>query len=114
MLVKTPAFTAVAILALALGIGASTTVFSAINALLVRPWPHMTDQDRVLFYSEYFTKHPDEETGVDYLDYVDFKQQAKTLEGIGISEDATFILTGSGAVLAPATLEVLFDSLQGP
>ncbi|HJT82198.1 MAG TPA: ABC transporter permease, partial [Chthoniobacterales bacterium] len=94
MLVKTPAFTTVAVLALALGIGASTTVFSAVNALLVRPWPHMTDENRILYYSEYFTKHPDEDGAVSYLDYLDFKQQSKTLEGVGVCEDATFILTG--------------------
>src|SRR3954463_10617362 len=95
MLVKTPAFTAVAVLALALGIGASTTVFSAINALLVRPWPYMTDENRIIYYSEYFANHPDDDTAVAYPDYLDFKAQAKTLEGIGASEDATFILTGT-------------------
>ena len=94
MLVKTPAFTTVAVLALALGIGASTTVFSAVNALLMRPWPHLTDEDRILYFSEYFAKHPDEDSAVAYLDYLDFKQQSKTLEGIGVCEDATFILTG--------------------
>src|SRR3954447_26819963 len=91
MLVKTPAFSGVAVLALALGIGASTTVFSAINALLVRPWPHMTDQDRIVYYSEYFTKHADRDNDVSYPDYLDFKNQAKSFEGIGASEDATFI-----------------------
>jgi putative ABC transport system permease protein len=94
MLAKTPAFTAVAVLALALGIGASTTVFSAVNALLVRPWPHMKDDNRVLFFSEYFTKMSDRESAVAYPDYLDFKQEAKTVE-VGASEDATFILSGS-------------------
>src|SRR5437763_8966102 len=94
MLVKTPAFTAVAVLALALGIGASTTVFSAVSALLVRPWPHMTDDGRVLYFSEYFIKYPDQVSAVGYLDYLDFKAQAKTVEGIGVSDDATFILSG--------------------
>ena len=95
MLAKTPAFTAVAVLALALGIGISTTVFSVVNALLVRPWPHMTDQDRVLYFAQYFSKQPDHDKGVAYPDYLDFRQQAKTLEGIGACQDATFILTGS-------------------
>ena len=48
MLAKAPGVTAVAVLALALGIGASTTLFSAINALLLRPWPYIKDQDRVV------------------------------------------------------------------
>src|SRR5437868_3315879 len=95
MLVKTPAFTAVAVLALALGIGASTTVFSAVNALLVRPWPYMGEGDRIVYFSEYFNKSSDRDNGVAYPDYVDFKEQAKTFEGIGVSEDATFIFSGS-------------------
>ena len=93
MLAKAPGFTAVAVLALALGIGASTTVFSAINALFLRPWPYMKDQDRVVYLSTYFSKHPDKDVGIAYPDYLDFKQRATTIEGIAVTEDATFILT---------------------
>jgi putative ABC transport system permease protein len=95
MLAKTAGFSIVAILALALGIGASTTVFSAVNALLVRPWPHMTDQNRIVYFSEYFPKISNQNNGVSYPDFLDFKKQATTFEGIGVSEDATFILSGS-------------------
>jgi putative ABC transport system permease protein len=95
MLAKTPGFSLVAILALALGIGASTTVFSAVNALLVRPWPHMIDQNRIIYFSEYFTKVSDQENAVSYADFLDFKKQATVFEGIGVSEDATFILSGT-------------------
>src|SRR6266550_6738490 len=95
MLVKTPAFTLVAVLALALGIGATTTVFSAVNALLVKPWPYMNDQERILYFTQYFTKHTDLDAGLSYPDFLEFKKQATTLEGIGAAEDATFILAGS-------------------
>jgi putative ABC transport system permease protein len=95
MLAKTPAFTLVAILALALGIGASTTVFSAANAVLVRPWPYLKDDGRVVCFSHYFNKQAEQDAGLSYPDYIDFKEQTTTLEGIGASEDATFILTGS-------------------
>src|SRR5437763_14820993 len=83
MLVKTPAFTIITGLALALGIGASTTTFSVVNALLLKPWPYMQDQDRILYVSEYFPKLstiPD--NAVVYRNYRDFKKRRRTLEAL--------------------------------
>jgi putative ABC transport system permease protein len=94
MLVKTPGFTAIAVLAVALGIGASTTMFSAINALLLRPMPLIQDQDRLLHISQFFTKLPDQDAGMTFPDYLEFKKQATTLEGIGAIQEATFIISG--------------------
>src|SRR5437868_9929938 len=94
MLVKTPAFTIIAVLALALGIGASTTTFSVVNALLLKPWPYIQDQNRLLYVSEYFPKVSSEhDNGVAYPDYLDFKKQATTLEGFGTTTAATMILS---------------------
>jgi putative ABC transport system permease protein len=94
MLVKTPAFTVIAVLALALGIGASTTTFSVVNAILIKPWPYIEDQGRLLYVSEYFPKiSSDHDNGVAYPDYLDLRQQATSLEGLGATTVATMILS---------------------
>jgi putative ABC transport system permease protein len=94
MLVKTPGFTAIAILAIALGIGASTTMFSSINALLLRPMPLIQDQERLVAVSEFFTRTPDQEAGTSFPDYLEWKKNATTLDGIAAITNATFIITG--------------------
>src|SRR6476619_7834664 len=94
MLVKTPGFTAIAIRAIALGIGASTTMFSAINALLLRPMPYITDQDRLVSVSEFFAKKPDENAGTAFPDYLEWKRNITTLDGIAAIQEATFIVSG--------------------
>ncbi|MEP6686123.1 MAG: ABC transporter permease [Verrucomicrobiota bacterium] len=94
MLIKTPGFTIIAVLALALGIGASTTMFSAVNALLLRPMPLIQDQQRLVAISQYFTKLPDHDAGVAFPDYLEWKKQITTLEGLGAITEATFIVSG--------------------
>src|SRR3954470_15666704 len=94
MLVKTPGFTAIAVLAVALGIGASTTMFSAINALLLRPMPFIQDQERLVAISEFFARVPDQNAGTAFPDYLDWKKNVTTLDGVGAITEATFIITG--------------------
>ncbi|PZR73157.1 MAG: hypothetical protein DLM73_11370 [Chthoniobacterales bacterium] len=94
MLVKTPGFTIISILAVALGIGASTTMFSSINALLLRPMPLIQDQDRLVAVSEFFQKNADQNAGTAFPDYLEWKKSITTLDGIAAIQEATFIITG--------------------
>ena len=93
VLLKSPGFTIIAVLALALGIGASTTMFSAINALLLRPMPLIQGQERLVYISQYFTKLPDQDAETSFPDYLEFKKQVTTLEGIAAIQEATFIVS---------------------
>jgi predicted permease len=82
MLVKKPGFTALAILALALGIGANTAVFSVINALLLRPFPYADANRLVMVWDS------NQEIGVDFVEasypnFADWKSQNSVFEGMG-------------------------------
>ena len=93
LLVKTPGFTIIAVLAIALGIGASTTAFSIVNAVLLRPFPFMQNQERLVYVTSYSPKTPEDDNELSFPDYVDIKKQATTLDGFGVWQNATFIIT---------------------
>lgn len=93
-LLKAPGFTFIAVLAIALGIGGSTTMFSAVNAILLKPLPLIQDQERLLYVSQYFPKTDDDGSGTSFPDYLEFKKQATTLDGFGAAQEATFIISG--------------------
>ena len=80
---RTPTFTSVAILVLALGIGANTAIFSVIEAMMLRPLPYRDGERLVEIYETY----PNGYMSPAYPDYLDWRAQADvfeemTLEGI--------------------------------
>jgi len=74
MLGRSPSFTALAILTLALGIGASTAIFSAVNALVLRPLPG--EGNGQLLAVAFRDPRDADSHKMSYLDYKDFQQQA--------------------------------------
>ena len=112
MLVKTPALTAIVILALALGIGANTAIFSVINAVVLRPLPY--DQaDQLLFLNE---RSPVlDEMSISYPNFTDWRNQNHVFEKIGVYNRNSYNLTGYGEAERILTGQVsadLFSALR--
>ncbi|PYS88726.1 MAG: permease [Acidobacteria bacterium] len=76
---KQPGFTAIAVLALALGIGANTTIFSTINALLLHPF-NFRDVDRIVAIWETRDRNADEHDGGAFANYLDIRNQTQSFE----------------------------------
>ncbi len=92
MIAKAPGFTLVALLALALGICANTTIFSFINGLVLRPISGVEDPDRlVAIYTS--DSGSGRYGGSSYLDYLDFRNQADVFDGLAAHEQAVLSLT---------------------
>src|SRR2546421_3061845 len=88
---KTPGFTFIAVLTLALGIGANTAIFSVIYAVLLQPLPY-PEGDRVVILTETATNQP--QISVTYPDYVDWKRDNTVFENIAVSRRESFNLSG--------------------
>ena len=93
MLRKNPGFTTVAVLTLALGIGANSAIFSVVNAVLLRPLP-FRDSGRLCLVTESLPTFPS--LGPSYQNYQDFRAQAKSFEDIAAFHPQPMTLTGRG------------------
>jgi putative ABC transport system permease protein len=95
VLLKRPAFTAIIVLALAIGIGANTAIFSVINAILLRPLPYKNPDRISMIWLD------NKKLGVDqdwhsYPNYMDYKEQNQSFEDMAAFNDRSFNLTGAG------------------
>src|SRR3989440_11854495 len=87
MLRKSPGFAAVAVLTLALGIGANTTIFSVMNATLLRALPFPNPDSLVLVW-ETFGKGPNHTNIVSAPNFWDFERQSHSFQGMAIFDSA--------------------------
>jgi putative ABC transport system permease protein len=88
---KSPGFTLIAVLTLALGIGANTAIFSVIYAVLLRPLPY-PEADRLMIVTETGANMP--QISVSFPDYVDWKRDNTVFEEIALSRRESFNLSG--------------------
>ena len=94
MLIKKPAFTLIAVITLALGIGANTAIFSVVYAVLLRPLPY-PEPDRLVMLWTRLEKIGLEHNWVSEPEVLDFRQQSQLFESFGVISGTSFVLTGN-------------------
>ena len=95
MLLKNPGFTAIAVIALTLGIGANTAIFSVVNAVLLRPLPY-PESDRLVMIFENNPSKGWDTFSVSPANFLDWRSQNKSFEDLAAFTGAAFNLAGSG------------------
>ena len=116
-LARTPGFTAVAVVTLALGIGANTAIFSVVENVLLRPLPYPHPENLVEIWNTYPPQVP--KGGLSPGDYADWHQQATSFSEMGAYAEISkgFNLTGDGEpqrVLVGYASSDLFPMLGAP
>src|SRR2546425_4760586 len=105
-LLKNPGFTAVAVLTLALGIGANTAIFSVVNAVLLRPLPYARPELLVRIYSEFpgFPNGGLRRFAVSGPEFLQLRRETKSWESLDVWQSSRVNVAGQGEPLpAPAS-----------
>jgi putative ABC transport system permease protein len=94
-LLKRPGFTVIALITLALGIGANTAIFSVVNAVLLRPLPYQKPEELVIVWEDATIVGFPQNTPAP-ANYVDWKNQNQSFADMAASYETSFNLTGDG------------------
>jgi putative ABC transport system permease protein len=110
---KNPGFATVAILTLALGIGANSTIFSLVNGILLRSLPYQ-HPERLVLLDETAPKQGITAFGVSFPNFLDWREQNHVFEDIAAYDERSFALVGrgepeqfKGAVISTGLFEIL-------
>src|SRR5687768_17340723 len=119
MLLKQPGFTVVAVITLALGIGANTAIFSVVNAVLLRPFPFKESERLVLIFNRGAAAAGGDRTPLSFADVLDSRAQNHSFEGIAAVQYAGLNYNGGeipvqvrGANVTANLLSVLGITVQ--
>ncbi len=93
MLRKSPGFTVIAVLTLALGIGTNTAIFSIVNGVLLNPLPYPHPQELTVLYEH---THNFEEFSISYPNFLDWQRTNSTFASMAAYRSEDFNITGSG------------------
>ncbi|HVG18390.1 MAG TPA: ABC transporter permease, partial [Blastocatellia bacterium] len=112
-LLKNPGFATVAVLTLALAIGANSTIFSFVNGILLRPLPYQ-EPGRLALLDETSPSQGMPSMGVSFPNFLDWREQNHVFEDIAAYDTGGFVLVGAGepeqlpgAVVSSGLFEIL-------
>jgi putative ABC transport system permease protein len=111
VLVRTPLFTLCTIAALAIGIGATTALFSVVNALLIKPLPY-ADADRLVVVWEHNLPRNRARNVVSPANYLEWKSRNRSFERLAAFTQNRVTLTGNGDPQELATIVVTSDLID--
>ena len=101
MLAKQPAFTAIAVLTLALGIGANTAIFSVVNAVLLRPLPYPQSEQLILLRERLTGPNGFESGSVSYPNYLDWRAEERSFTDLALVRAEGVNLSATDAASPP-------------